>query len=278
MIDDPFPDNWQDLQSGVQRIFRNVGLSAGTEVDLATPRGEVNVDVFATDPRSVDKVKYIVECKNWNAPVPQSVVHSFTTVMHETGANIGFIISKHGLQKGAVQYTKSTNITGMTYLEFQQRYFEAWWKRYFCPLIGDSADITHQYTEEFNSVRDQNYEKLDTNRKARFDALRKRHATAIAVFSMFNYGVLSPHLSTATLLKLPEDLLDFKTRVLSVAIPYIEWHCTTFRQLLELILEFLSDIKMQFDLIFGGSIFEARNAVSNVTIEGPALDDDIYHR
>ncbi len=119
-MDDPLPENWQDLQTGVQRIFRNVGLFAEVEVDLETPRGSVNVDVLATDVRSVDKIRYIVECKNWGSSIPQTVVHSFTTVMHETGANIGFIISKHGLQQGAKQYTQNTNIIGMTYLEFQK--------------------------------------------------------------------------------------------------------------------------------------------------------------
>lgn len=101
MIDDPYPEKWQELQLGVRRIFRNVGLSADVEVDLKTPRGSVNVDVLAIDGRSVDRIKYIVECKNWGNTIPQSVVHSFTTVMGETGANIGFIISQHGLQSGA---------------------------------------------------------------------------------------------------------------------------------------------------------------------------------
>ena len=131
MIDDPYPESWQDLQTGVKRLFRNVGLAADVEVDLQTPRGTVNVDVCAVDRRSLDKIKYIVECKNWNTTVPQSVVHAFTTVMHETGANIGFIVSKYGLQSGAKQYTRNTNITGLTYLELQQRYFEAWWRRFF---------------------------------------------------------------------------------------------------------------------------------------------------
>ncbi|MFS7192253.1 restriction endonuclease [Serratia proteamaculans] len=99
MIDDPLPENWQDLQTGVQRIFRNVGLLAEVEVDLETPRGSVNVDVLATDVRSVDKIRYIVECKNWGSSIPQTVVHSFTTVMHETGANIGLLVDSDCFQK-----------------------------------------------------------------------------------------------------------------------------------------------------------------------------------
>lgn len=278
MIDDPLPSNWRDLQTGVQRIFRNVGMSANVEVDIETPRGSVNVDVLATDVRSVDKIKYIVECKNWGSAIPQSVVHSFTTVMHETGANIGFIISKHGLQQGAERYTRNTNIVGMTYLEFQQRYFEAWWKRYFCPRIGDAADRPLRYTEEFNTQRDQAYEQLSQGEKVRFDLLKRESATSLMALSMFNYGVMSPFMQAGTLIDLPESVDDFKSRVLSVITPHIVWQCRTFRELLQIILEYLRDVETEFDGIFGGSIFEERESISRATEIGPCLEDGIYHR
>lgn len=278
MIDDPLPQDWRDLQSGVQRIFRNVGLAAEVEVDLDTPRGSVNVDVLAVDVRSVDKIKYIVECKNWGSAIPQSVVHSFTTVMHETGANIGFIISKHGLQQGAQRYTQNTNIVGMTYLEFQKRYFEAWWKRYFCPLIGDAADIPLQYTEPFNTERDEAYQKLSAPDQEKFDRLRGESSGSLMALSMFNYLAVSPALNTGTMLEVPKDLEDFKTRVLAVITPHIRWECSTFRQLLQIMLEYMRDLEAEFDAIFGGSIFEPRRPITGVTLDGPPTDDGIYHR
>ncbi|EMO2826465.1 MULTISPECIES: restriction endonuclease [Enterobacteriaceae] len=277
MIDDPLPENWQDLQTGVQRIFRNVGLLAEVEVDLETPRGSVNVDVLATDVRSVDKIRYIVECKNWGSSIPQTVVHSFTTVMHETGANIGFIISKHGLQQGAKQYTQNTNIIGMTYLEFQQRYFEAWWNRYFCPRIGDAADEPLQYVEPINSKRDREYAKLSLQEQEKFDQLRQEKGVAVMVLSMLNYRFMSKALNTGNLLEVPKDLDDFKTRVLAQICPHIEWHCDTYRELLEIILEYLSDTKAEFDAIFGGAIFEPPSSITGVTADGPPLEDGIYH-
>jgi hypothetical protein len=275
VIDDPLPKNWRDLQTGVQQIFRNVGLLADVEVDLGTPRGSVNVDVHAIDVRSVDKIRYIVECKNWGSAVPQSVVHSFTTVMHETGANIGFIISKRGLQQGAKRYTQNTNIVGMTYLEFQQRYFEAWWKRYFCPRIGDAADNPLRYTEEFNSVRDSAYDKLSAQDQEKFDRLRQENGGSLMILSMFNYLVMSPALNTGTMLDVPTDLDEFKTRVLAKITPHIEWHCYTFRGLLDIILKYLADVEGDFDAIFGGSIFEPRDPISRVTADGPPLEDGI---
>lgn len=278
MIDNPLPQDWRDLQSGVQRIFRSVGLSAYVEADLKTPRGSVNVDVMAVDVRSVDKIRYIVECKNWRSSIPQSVVHSFTTVMHETGANIGFIISKHGLQHGARQYTQNTSIVGLTYLEFQRRYFEAWWKRYFCPLVGDAADNPLRYTEPCNSVRDSAYENLNPQDQEKFDRLRNESSASLMALSMFNYLSMAPVFNTGSLLDVPRDLDEFKARVLAVITPHIEWHCQTFRGLLEIILDYLRDVEADFDAIFGGSIFEPRDSISGVTSDGPSLEDGIYHR
>jgi len=271
MIDDPYPESWQDLQTGVKRLFRNVGLAADVEVDLQTPRGTVNVDVYAVDRRSLDKIKYIVECKNWNTTVPQSVVHSFTTVMHETGANVGFIVSKHGLQSGAKQYTRNTNITGLTYLELQQRYFEAWWRRYFCPRIGDAADRVLQYTEEFNGQRDKAYENLSEEKKKKFDQLRSRYTVHSWMFAMFNLESVSPRMNTGTLLNVPADLDSFKREVLSQISPGVEWHCMTFRDLLDLILRFLKKVEEEFNALFGGYIFDI-GSISGVGPEGPPID------
>ena len=277
MIDNPFPADWRELQEGVRRIFRNIGLAADVEVNLETPRGSVTVDVLAVDGRSVDKIKYVVECKNWNSAVPQTVVHAFTTVMHETGANIGFIISKHELQSGAAQYTRHTNISGLTYLEFQQRYFEVWWRRYFCPRIGDAADRPLQYTEEFNTLRDRKYNELSDERKAAFDTLRSEHWQSIMILSMFNFHSMSPMLRTGTLLNVPQDLETFKNEVLSKITPHIVWQCSSFRELLDIMLQYLADVEAEFNAVFGGCIFDLQ-PISKVDHDGPPLDDEFGPR
>ncbi len=140
LIENPNPSNWKDLQTGVAGIFTEIGLGVEIEKTLKTPRGNIEVDVYAIDENSVDKIKYIIECKNWKSSIPQSIVHSFTTVMHEIGGNIGFIVTQKGLQSGAKQYTKNTNILGLTYEEFQERYFKVWHTNWFIPQIGDIVD------------------------------------------------------------------------------------------------------------------------------------------
>ncbi|MEX0528869.1 restriction endonuclease [Raoultella terrigena] len=276
MIDDPLPDDWRELQAGVQRIFRNVGMKADVEVDLQTPRGTINVDVLAIDTRSVDKIKYIVECKNWSNSIPQSVVHSFTTVMHETGANIGFIVTKQGLQQGAIQYTKNTNIVGMTYLEFQERYFEAWWKRYFCPRIGDAADEPFQYVEPFNSQRDREYDRLTPEKQDCFDRLKKDTEIIVTFFTMFNIGIMPKLFKKSDILIPQKNLDEFKSKLSTLLGFAVNTDCRTFRDLLEAIINYLLEVKRKFDAIFGGSIFEPKHSFSGVTFDGPPLDEGIY--
>ena len=96
------PVDWRDLQNKVCLLLSQSGFEAEIEKVVSTPRGKVEIDVFAIDPGSIDKITYVVECKNWCTPVNQSVIHAFTTVMSETGSNIGYIVSRVGFQNGAV--------------------------------------------------------------------------------------------------------------------------------------------------------------------------------
>lgn len=221
-------------------------------------------------------IKYIVECKNWSNSIPQSVVHSFTTVMHETGANIGFIVTKQGLQQGAIQYTKNTNIVGMTYLEFQERYFEAWWKRYFCPRIGDAADEPFQYVEPFNSHRDREYDRLTPEKQDCFDRLKKDTEIIVTFFTMFNIGIMPKLFKKSDILIPQKNLDEFKSKLSTLLGFTVNTDCRTFRDLLEAIINYLLEVKGKFDAIFGGSIFEPKHSFSGVTFDGPPLDEGIY--
>ena len=271
MIDHPLPDDWKELQSGVQRLLRNIGLDAEKEVEVETPRGKVELDVFAVDVRSVDKIRYVVECKNWNTSIPQSVVHAFTTVMHETGGNIGFIVSKHGLQSGAERYTQNTNIIGLTYLELQQRYFAVWWERYFCPLVGDTADRVLEYVEPFSPTRDERYAQLSEEYRQEFDRLRRIYELPVCALSMLNVRSLSPGFKTNEMTAVPTSLDAYVQNSLAKAAPNVTWAGTTFRELLDSILHFLGDAEEQFNALFGGHIAEP-DPFTDVSIDGPSLD------
>ncbi len=175
MIENPEPKEWKALQAGVCKIFKEIGLHAEENKLVNTPRGSVSLDVFAIDPGSVDSIQYVVECKNWETSIPQSVVHAFTTVMHEVGANIGYIISKKGIQKGAKNYLKNTNIKGITYVDFQKHYFRIWIERHFCSTIWNVADALIQYTEPINSRRERYRNSLSSELNDKFKELYDKY-------------------------------------------------------------------------------------------------------
>lgn len=175
MIENYDLNDWKTLQDGVCRIFNEIGLKAETDKEIVTPRGKVSLDVFAVDPGSVDKIQYIVECKNWNSSIPQSVVHSFTTVIHETGAHVGYIISKKGFQKGALEYLRHTNIKALTFKEFQSHYIDNWTDLYFCKKINEVSDSLIQYTEPINSRRERYRKSLSSPRLNEFSELYNKY-------------------------------------------------------------------------------------------------------
>jgi hypothetical protein len=83
---------------------------------------------------------------------------------------------------------------------------------------------------------------------------------------------VSESFNTGTLLDVPSDLNQFKERVLDKVTPHVEWHCETFRELLDLVLEYLGDIESQFNSLFGAYIFDLI-PISNVDHDGPALEE-----
>lgn len=251
LIDDPNLPEWRDLQARVARIFQEIGLSAEVNKVVETPRGKIELDVYAIDEQSVDQIRYIVECKNWNSMVPQSVIHSFTTVMHEVGGNIGFIVTKKGLQRGAFEYTKNTNIIGMTYQQFQERYFRIWHKRCFVPKIGDVVDPLTQYVEPFNSFRDRKIEALSKTKRDRYLALLNKYADFGVVMAFFEFPRYSHHFE----MQMPDDIDNVKATIQKSLGGQVVFQATYMRELLIEIIELVKSVTQEFNEVFGENIF-----------------------
>jgi restriction system protein len=254
MIEDPQPKDWKDLQKGVARIFEEIGFEVETEKVVDTPRGRIEVDVFAIDHSGSDGIVYIVECKNWQKSVNQEVVHAFTTVMHETGANVGLIVSRTGLQAGATGYTQSTNIRGMTYGEFQAKYFPMWFERFFASTLDNAADDLLQYVELFNSRRDREVATLTESNRERFETLKNRFSgfgLAMAFFRLceFNKVLGMPDIPFV------DDIERIKKYVQDSPDGNVRVNSTYFRDALIELLATVGKITNEFNEIFGRNIF-----------------------
>jgi hypothetical protein len=251
MIDDPLPKDWRDLQTGVCRLFRDIGLTANEEVPLTTSRGTVKVDVFAVDNESEDKIQCIVECKCWDTAIPQSVVLALTSVMHDSGANLGFIVSKHGLQSGATRFTEYTNIQGLTYQQLQERYFNVWWRRHFSVRVAAAAEYLNEYVELPNSQRGNFLESLAPTEAQRFYELRSRYALFGKLMWLMDIETIAPQRANCP----PPDIEHYKNELVETLGEEFGFDATYFRSLLTQICSKLQEIEGSFNALFGHNIF-----------------------
>ncbi len=172
MITRKFPQNWQSLQTEVGRILSECGFKVEIEQKVNSARGTVEIDVYAEETIRGRKYVIVCECKHWKARIPQTVVHSFRTVVQEIGANIGYIISTKGFQSGAVVAADLTNLKLITWAEFQNIFQESWFEEYFTKQIDEKLDGLMTYTEPFLPSW---FEKMTEEDKARYYALKEKY-------------------------------------------------------------------------------------------------------
>lgn len=110
MIYKDSPTDWKDLQSRVARLFEDCGYKATIERKINTSRGSIKIDVYVSDNPEIPDETILCECKYWKKHVPKSVIHSFRSVVQDTGANFGYIISMKGYQSGAFNSATFTNL------------------------------------------------------------------------------------------------------------------------------------------------------------------------
>ncbi len=166
------PATWQDLEEVVAAILEECGMTVLRQASLTLPRGSVDVDVLAHD--TIDGIRHtiICECKNWAAAIPKAVVHSFRTVILETGAHRGYIISKAGFQSGAKEAAQATNIDLATFEEFQHAYFAKWIRKRIWSLEEAIGNINTYY----EPLGRPGYSQLNDEReRAAYDAVYNKY-------------------------------------------------------------------------------------------------------
>ena len=191
MITSKEPVDWRDLQVMVADILTQCGFTVQIEPVLRTARGEIEVDVYATEEVKGRKYTIACECKRWHASIPQSVIHSFRSIVHDLGCNIGYIITTSNFQSGSIQNVDFTNIELLTWPQFQEKFIETWFERYFVPTITEKLDPLMSYTEP---LLPRWYEGMTDEDKQGFYQLKDKY-DAIAIIVMTSFSKYSRILS-----------------------------------------------------------------------------------
>lgn len=178
---EPEPDTWRGLQDRVALILTEAGVSADVEKEVMTARGVVTVDVWAIDQAATPSQVYLVECKHWQGNVTQTIVHAFRTVVGDSGANWGAIVSLRGFQAGAHDAARYSNVRLLTWVEFQALFAPRWFERHFLLAVAEACDPLLEYTEPINSRIARKAGRLDAERHQTFLALRRKYESLTSV-------------------------------------------------------------------------------------------------
>ncbi len=156
------PSNWKELQELTAHYFNYSGYDATTPCKIETVRGNVEVDVYVRAKKEMGE-NIICECKFWDTPIPQEKIHAFRTVINDSGASLGIIISKVGFQKGAYSSANNSNIKLLTWEEFLELLFDKWFEfreRRVLKMVQPLAvytDFMDVPTEEFSKEQTEQY-------------------------------------------------------------------------------------------------------------------------
>lgn len=234
LITEETPDRWDRLEELVTAILSECGMEATRQVSLQLPRGAVDIDVLAEETVQGIHHRIICECKNWRTNVPREVVHAFRTVMQETGAHQGYIVSRVGFQIGAIEAARSTNIELLTFAEFQSAFFAKWFNKRLWAMEEEIGNFNTYYepigTPGYGLLR-------DATERAAYDGVLARYAFAGGMLAPF-----SPYLRMAReypIPALPFDVSQFEEG--GVVIPDDIKNARGYREFFQLLVQYAKE-------------------------------------
>jgi restriction system protein len=248
------PGSWQDLEARVAQILTECGYEVERQKNIPLARGDVNIDVWADDHSSPQNI-IVVECKHWATPVTKSVVHSFRTVVGDSGANTGLIVSSAGFQKGAVEAAAYSNVRLLDWTEFQTMFAVRWFRQYMSSTLEEQTDALHEYTEAMNSRILRKAGALSPDKQEQFRVLRERYfPLALSNFAFFpgNLEFLLP-VNESPLPSLPLRVSRQwpHGRELESLVPDDVLDATALRPLMDALIEHSRRAIAEFDELFG---------------------------
>jgi hypothetical protein len=169
------PKNWKELQIKTSLLLSDIGYLCEIEKDIKTVRGNVNIDVYAQNSSQQPSQTLLAECKHWSTNVPKTVIHSFRTVVNDSGANFGIIISKKGFQEGAKIATEKTNILLFSWEEFQE-YFKVQWLKSMIKSVHIIGKPLLNFTDYLGDFYDKEFDKLDDEKKEQFFNIKRKYS------------------------------------------------------------------------------------------------------
>jgi restriction system protein len=258
VIEDTVPRSWRDFQTHVAAILSECGVETVVEKELEIARGRIEIDVWAHDASSVPAQTYLIECKHWSKAVPQAVVHGFRTVVGDSGANWGAIVSSNGFQRGAHEAAQYTNVVLLSWETFQELFVKSWLTHHFYPVLRETCDPLLEYTEPINSRISTRAKNLSPDKQEDLARLRRLFLplSGLCIFVLrysTSFGVqvfAKPDMPKIPSLPLRNTISE-RAESLEIELPDSVLDATSYRGLLTALITETEAAIGEFDAVFG---------------------------
>lgn len=110
---------WYRLQEDIRSHFESLGATARTNFRIRGARTFHDIDVYVEIKYLGEDINWIIEVKHWKAKISKLHVLALRSIVEDTGADRGFLISLKGFQKGAHEAALNTNVKLKTFDEFK---------------------------------------------------------------------------------------------------------------------------------------------------------------
>ncbi len=106
---------WHDYQEDVAKYFRQLSCDVEVDARVQGARASHNIDVLVKFRHFGLELQWVIECKQYNRPVPKEKVLALKGVVDDVGADRGVLLAESGFQPGAISAAASTNISLLTF-------------------------------------------------------------------------------------------------------------------------------------------------------------------
>lgn len=247
------PSSWQNLEAQVAQVLMDCGYDVQVQKNVSLARGKAVIDVWADDHSSPQNI-LAIECKHWFRRATKTVVHAFRTVVGDSGANTGLIVSSAGFQTGAVQAAEYSNVHLLDWSKFEEMFAIRWFEHYMSPKIAEETDALHEYTESINTRIFRKADALSPGLREHFKLLRKRYLPLAACnlgFHPMLHGVLDLDASRLPILPLRESTKTRSQADLINSLPNDVLDAAALRSLMNALIDHSQHAIAEFDEIFG---------------------------
>lgn len=112
--------SWRQLESRVKTLFRECGCTADKCVVSGPGKVKYEIDCLVSFEALGFPTKWIVECKDWSARVPQEVAASLRQRVTDTGADKGILVCPAGFQVGTINQAEISSLVLITPDELEE--------------------------------------------------------------------------------------------------------------------------------------------------------------